>query len=266
MAKQGFKKRRSRGSFILSLLVFLGFLFANYKAYELLVAYTTSSTTFPISRVVISGKLKYITQEEIATTVGKLAGGKNLVSYDISLLHNALVQMPWVSKVSVKKKMPDTIEVSLVEHFPSARWKSSGFYDAHTNSVFYPDMRNLNLALVTLSAPHDSLAGELYTHAYKFIELSSKSPYIIKEVHLDAARGYRVLIDGDVWLILGRESSPNLPLMRLQRFILAFSQTKLKLSDVEYVDLRYDNGFAVGERPKSDEENPNEQAPARKVQ
>ena len=114
-------------------------------------------------------------------------------------------------------------------------------------------MQKLNLALVTLSAPHDTLAGELYTHAYKFISLTSKTPYIIKEVHLDAARGYRVLLEGNVWLILGRESSVDLPLLRLKRFILAFRETKLKLSDVEYVDLRYDNGFAVGSRNQEPE-------------
>lgn len=248
LAKRPFKKRMSLGKFLLSIIVFVSFLFANYKAYDLLVGFATSPTTFPISRVVVLGNLKYITKEEIVATVGKMAGGHNLVSYDIDLLHNALVQMPWVSKVSVRKKMPDTIEIRLVEHFPSARWKSTGLYDANTDSVFYPDMQNLNFSLVTLSAPHDTLAGELYAHAYQFMKLTAKTPYLIKEVHLDAARGYRVLLEGDVWLILGRESYDELPLIRLKRFILAFGQTKLKLQDVEYVDLRYDNGFAVGER------------------
>lgn len=244
----------SRGKFLLSIIVFACFLFANYKAYDLMVDFAIEDTNFPISRVVVSGNLKFITKEEIVATVGKMAAGQNIVSYDIALLHNALVQMPWVSKVSVSKKMPDTIEVILEEHFPSARWKSTGFYDAHTNSVFYPDMQNLNLPLVTLSAPHDTLAGELYAHAYRFIELTSRTPYLIKEVHLDAARGYRVLIEGDVWLILGRENYDELPLIRLKRFILAFGQTKLKLKDIEYVDLRYDNGFAVGERQAQNEE------------
>ena len=36
--------------------------------------------------------------------------------------------------------------------------------------------------------------------------------------------------------------------VRLKRFLLAFPQTQLKLSEISYVDLRYDNGFAVGER------------------
>ena len=242
------RRRRSRGSFLLSLLLFVLTVVASYELFVLVRNFTQDSRTFPVARVVISGELKYISEEEIASTVGKLVGGKNLVTLDLSRLHNALVQMPWMAKVAVSKRFPDTIEVQVVEHSPSARWRTSGVYDSTTDSVFYPDLRGIDLPLVILSAPHDSLAGDLYQHAAQFIALCARTPYFIKEVHLDAVRGYRIRLEGDVWLILGRETSANLPLIRLKRFLLAFPQTQLKLSEISYVDLRYDNGFAVGER------------------
>lgn len=242
------RRRRSRGSFLLSLLLFVVTVVASYELFVLARNFTQDSRTFPVARVVIEGKLKYISEEEIANTVGKLVGGKNLVTLDLSRLHNALVQMPWMAKVAVVKRFPDTIAVQVVEHSPSARWRTSGVYDSTTDSVFYPDLRGIDLPLVILSAPHDSLAGDLYQHAAQFIALCARTPYFIKEVHLDAVRGYRIRLEGDVWLILGRETSANLPLIRLKRFLLAFPQTQLKLSEISYVDLRYDNGFAVGER------------------
>ena len=242
------RRRRSRGSFLLSLLLFVLTVVSSYELFVLARNFTQDSRTFPVARVVIEGKLKYISEEEIANTVGKLVGGKNLVTLDLSRLHNALVQMPWMAKVAVVKRFPDTIAVQVVEHSPSARWRTSGVYDSTTDSVFYPDLRGIDLPLVILSAPHDSLAGDLYQHAAQFIALCARTPYFIKEVHLDAVRGYRIRLEGDVWLILGRETSANLPLIRLKRFLLAFPQTQLKLSEISYVDLRYDNGFAVGER------------------
>lgn len=242
------RRRRSRGSFLLSLLLFVLTVVASYELFVLARNFTQDSRTFPVARVVIEGKLKYISEEEIANTVGKLVGGKNLVTLDLSRLHNALVQMPWMAKVAVVKRFPDTIAVQVVEHSPSARWRTSGVYDSTTDSVFYPDLRGIDLPLVILSAPHDSLAGDLYQYAAQFIALCARTPYFIKEVHLDAVRGYRIRLEGDVWLILGRETSANLPLIRLKRFLLAFPQTQLKLSEISYVDLRYDNGFAVGER------------------
>ncbi|HIV55678.1 MAG TPA: FtsQ-type POTRA domain-containing protein [Candidatus Anaerobiospirillum stercoravium] len=242
------KRRRSRGSFLLGLLVFVLCLGLSYLGFKFAVDFTQNEATFPVARVEVKGQLKYITQEEIATTVGKLVGGKNLTSLDLARLHNALVQMPWMAQVAVSKRFPDTIVVEVVEHSAAARWRSSGLYDQETDSVFYPDVKQLDLPLVLLSAPHDSLAGDLYHHAAQFINMCQATPYQIKEVHLDAVRGYRIRLEGDVWLILGRETSPNLPLIRLKRFLLAFPQTRLTLAEISYVDLRYDNGFAVGER------------------
>lgn len=109
-------------------------------------------------------------------------------------------------------------------------------------------MQRFNLPLVTLSAQHDTLAAGLYAHAAKFIEMTKGTQYMIREVHLDATRGYRILLEGDVWLILGRAATEDMPFIRLKRFLLAFPQTKLKLSEISYVDLRYVNGFAVGDR------------------
>lgn len=248
IGKQRSRRRRSRAGFILSVLFFVGFLLASVKGYELLFDYAKSEQTFPISRVTVEGEFEFLTKEEIIDTVAKIAAGKNLVALDLAPVHNALLRMPWVSKVSVKKKMPDTLSVVIEEHHASARWRNSGYYDALSESVFYPDMQRFNLPLVTLSAQHDTLASGLYAHAAKFIEMTKGTQYMIREVHLDATRGYRILLEGDVWLILGRAATEDMPFIRLKRFILAFPQTKLKLSEISYVDLRYVNGFAVGDR------------------
>lgn len=244
-------RRRSRGKFLLGLIWFVLILVANYHLTHWFIDYTRHEHTFPVARVAVLGELKFTTEEEIASTVAKLSSGKNLVALDLTRVHNTLVQMPWVAQVAVSKRFPDTIVVKIVEHSPSARWGSKGLYDQNTNSVFYPDMRGLDLPLVLLSAPHDSLAYDLYQHAAQFIKMCHHSPYVIKEVHLDAVRGYRIRLEGDVWLILGRETSPDLSLLRLKRFLLAFPLTKLTLEEISYVDLRYDNGFAVGERDEN---------------
>lgn len=241
-------KNRSRGAFLLSIVIFVAMLCGTYKLYAFVYEYTSSPHTFQLSRIVVQGDFKYLTKEEIADTIGRLVGEQNLVKLDANKVQEHVIKMPWVAKATVYKRYPDTLVVSLVEHFPSALWKNTGIYDAQTQSVFYPDVSKFTGTLVKLTAPHDSLAPELYEHASEFMSLLDNSPYLVEEVQLDAARGYRVVIQNGVTLILGRESSPKLPLIRLKRFLLAFSQTGLKLEDVSYVDLRYDNGFAVGEK------------------
>lgn len=241
-------RRRNRGTFLLSLFFFLCFCSALGTCYSLFYNLVTDPERFLISRVSINGQLHHIDARNIADEVGKMLGGQNIVTADLTLLRNSLVQLPWVDKVAVNKRFPDLIEVTIIEHFASARWNQSGLYDAQTRSVFYPNMQDFHESLVTLSAPHDELAPELYEHAVQFIALTRNTGYMIEEVKMDEARGYRVRLRGDVWVILGREISSDLPLIRLKRFILAFGSTNLRLSEVAYVDMRYDNGFAVGER------------------
>lgn len=244
-------KKKSRGSFITALVFFVVVVVGSYLFYHQVYQHSIDPNSFTVSRVIVEGQLKYLTYAEVADEIGNLVGGQNLVQVDAKQVQEHVDKIPWVAAARVAKRYPDTLVVSLVEHYPSAMWKTTGIYDAYTQSVFYPDLTKFSKALVRLTAHHDSLAPELYDHASQFMRLLENSPYLIEEVQLDAARGYRVLIQDGVTLILGRESSPDLPLIRLNRFLLAFGQTGLKLKDISYVDLRYDNGFAVGERQKS---------------
>lgn len=241
-------RKKSRGRFLLSVLVFLLSLWCTEILYDSVYEYSKSENVFPVSRVEIRGELKYLTRNEIADATGLLAGGRNLVTLNTEEVHNMLLRIPWVAAASVQKRYPDTLLIDIKEHFPSALWKDTGIYDASTGTVFYPDLSKFKERLIKLTAPHDNLAAELYDHASDFVVMLNNSPYKIEEVRLDASRGYRILLYGDVTLILGRDTTANLTLSRLRRFLLAFPHTGLRLSDVSYVDLRYDNGFAVGEK------------------
>lgn len=72
------------------------------------------------------------------------------------------------------------------------------------------------------------------------------SPYQMVALYLDKVRCYTITLDNGTRLILGR--GQDKALNRLKRFIRSFSHTGLSIDDVDYVDLRYDVGFAVGKR------------------
>ena len=68
-------------------------------------------------------------------------------------------------------------------------------------------------------------------------------------LYLDEVRCYNMTLDNGTKLILGRE--PMQALENLKRFIRSFRHSGLSIDEVEYVDLRYDVGFAVGKRQPS---------------
>ena len=77
------------------------------------------------------------------------------------------------------------------------------------------------------------------------------SPYQMIELYLDNVRCYTITLDNGTKLILGRGQKEGIE--RLKRFIRSFKHSGLDINDVEYVDLRYDVGFAVGKKSSSEQ-------------
>ena len=121
--------------------------------------------------------------------------------------------------------------------------------DAKTKSIFYPDLSKFNQPLVKLGAFSDDFCQEVYESAVLFIRAMSNSRYQMVALYLDNVRSYTLTLDNGTLLILGRGQQKALT--RLKRFLEAFGHSGLNIDDVEYVDLRYDVGFAVGKKSQS---------------
>ncbi len=209
-----------------------------------------SDRNLPVRAVVIDGALMRIDKKEVAALAGRLCAGRNLAALDLHILRQALLQLPWVARAQVKKQMPDRLVISLIEHVPAAYWNENGLYDARARQVFYPDLSRFSEPLVRLRAPHDSLAPEVYTKAVLFMRELKRADLQMSEVLLDNIRCFRIKLLNGTTLILGRDNDGQIALARLKRFLAAIRGSGFDLQAAEYVDLRYDIGFAVKERAK----------------
>lgn len=225
---------------ILSVLVVKGDLLINYVM--------SQKGTLPVRAVKIDGAFKQLTKKNIADITGRICAGQNIATLDLNVLKQALMQDPWVAQVAIKKQMPDTLLLSVIEHIPAAYWNDNGLYDAKSKSIFYPDLTQFNQSLVHLGAFDDSFCQEVYESAVLFIRAMDQSPYQMVDLFLDNVRCYTLTLDNGTTLILGRGQQKALT--RLKRFISAFPHSGLNIDEIEYVDLRYDVGFAVGKKVK----------------
>lgn len=245
-SKINYKKNKHKQStlrFVLGLIFFLFILVIIIFSTAYLKKIITSDGALPVRAIKIDGALEQISKIDIVKIVKPYLEGKNIATLDLVPLHNALLEHPWVARVLVSKKMPDTIVIEVLEHIPVAYWNDNGLYDAKTASVFYPDLRYFAPNLIRLKASYEEFAPEVYENTIKFMRILNSGNYSIAEVSLDNVRCYRVLLANGTTLILGRELDKIEA--RLKRFIKAFPQTSLRLSDIDYIDLRYDVGFAV---------------------
>ncbi len=237
-------KRQSRGRFVLGLVFLLAVVFALCNGISFVSAFLESGRSFPVQAVRIDGVLTHVTKRQIADVVGKIAGDQNITSVNTDEIRDRLLKYPWLARVAVHRKMPDTLVVSVVEHVPAAYWNSDGLYDATSKEIFKPDLGNFGESLVRLGAYRDNLAPEVYESAVAFIRLLQGTRYHLVALYLDQVRCYTLTLSDGTKIILGKGRDKCIE--RLKRLLRALPQVDFKLEDVSYVDLRYDVGFAVG--------------------
>lgn len=240
----------SRGRYLLSALFLLIVIILSINLYDFFKDQIVKDSSFPTRAVQVNGKLVHVTKKEVADVIGLVAGNENIATLDLNKVHNALLQIAWVDKVYVQKQLPDTIIVNIKEHVASALWCKDGLYDAVAKKVFYPDMQSFTQSLVRLSATHDNLAPEVYNYAVSFVPLLRSANLQMIAVDLDSIRTLRLTLSNKVVLVLGRDDDNGLVLKRLNNFLAVYKAGKFNFNNVDYVDLRYDVGFAVGMHSK----------------
>jgi cell division protein FtsQ len=196
----------------------------------------TQLPIFPLREVEVTGRIPHTTRDQVhAIMAGQLKG--NFFTLDLDTARAAFQKLPWVRRVSVRRKWPDRLDVDIEEHIALARWRESALVNTY-GELFEAATSEV---LPVFIAP-DGTAVEVVQRYQAFrnlLEPLGKRPV---QVLLSDRRAWQLkLDDGDV-LELGRSQMDE----RLQRLVTAYDRTLARLPDRRYrIDLRYPNGFAV---------------------
>ncbi|KLT72964.1 cell division protein FtsQ [Neisseria arctica] len=209
-----------------------------------------NSPYLPIKQVKIEGELKYTGGKELQTIAQQYIRG-NILKADLNGAREAFEKLPWIASAQVRRKIPDTVEISLVERVPVARWKDSALVDSEGN-IF--------------KAPSDEVfpefdgqpghAKDMVTHYQHFKSLLAPLNLKITKLEYTARSAWSLVLDNGISIRLGRENENE----RLQRFARLWPDLlKSQQNRLDYVDMRYKDGFAVRMR-EAEEDMPSETA------
>lgn len=191
---------------------------------------------FPVREVRVVNVVKHVTAEQIETTVRGAVRG-TFFTVDLASARSAFESMPWVRSVNVRRQWPDRLDVTLEEHVPFARWGESALVNAQ-GEVFHAAYDH---ALPVFAGPAGS-AKEIaiqYGHFRRSLAAIGKTPVYVQ---VSPRRSWLIRLEDGMVLELGRADVEA----RLERFVSAYGRTISRLGRrIEYVDLRYSNGFAV---------------------
>ncbi|MGF1725830.1 cell division protein FtsQ/DivIB [Photobacterium nomapromontoriensis] len=241
----GILKRIPRSPFIprgnwggLAFLLFvIGFIIWLFSA---AIGWMTDANRLPLSQLVIQGELHYLAPDDVRAGILRLDQLGSFMTQDVDDIQHALEAMPWVARAAVRKQWPDTLKVYLVEQKPVASWNDRYLVNAD-GVVFRAPLEQAGQPLVALVGPEGS-SHEVLDALREMQPRLQHAGFDIAKLALNERRAWRLWLNNGIRLELGRKERME----RLDRFISLSPKLEQQGKNIEYIDLRYDTGAAVG--------------------
>ena len=196
----------------------------------------TALPAFALREVRVGGAPAHVTHAQVEAIVRRELRG-NFFTLNLAAARAAFETLPWVRRVNVRRQWPDRLEVALEEHVPLARWADSELVNTH-GEVFEAAHDG---KLPVFAGPPGS-AREItiqYEYFRRSLAAIGQTPV---QVQFSPRRAWRLKLESGLTLELGREQIEA----RLARFVAVYGRTLGRLGRrLDYVDLRYANGFAA---------------------
>lgn len=203
---------------------------------------------FPFRVLRVEGSFEHVATPQLAAIVGPYAAG-GFFETDVQAIKQALEELPWVERASVRRVWPDVLQVTVIEERAVARWGADGLVNP-AGQVFYPPERAAGLRGLPLLEGPPRTSAQVMTAYVKLNGQLSPLGLAITRLSMDARRAWRLTLDNGMEVILGRKDSER----QFERFVRFYPGTlDGRIADVKEVDLRYANGFAVRWRLSGDD-------------
>lgn len=194
----------------------------------------------PVVSVRIAGEFRHVDRPALREAVARhLSGG--FFRLNVDAVRSAALQVPWVKDVSVRRVWPNSLHVGLIERRAVARWGDEGGLLEDDGTLFFVEDDASVGELVRLQGPSET-HREVLSRYRELKHLVAPLARTIRSVSLSQRRSWEVVLDNGVELILGAgQTAAAQP--QLERAFQAVLRPRM--AEVERIDLRYANGFAV---------------------
>lgn len=210
----------------------------------------------PVERVVINGEFERVSADQLEAVMRK-AMGKGFLAADLHGIQEQVTALPWVATARVSRQWPSTLDVTVTEEEPAARWGADGLLNPQ-GRLFVRHTTHIPAELPRLNGPEGSEA-EVAARYVAIQEKLVERGLAVAALELDGRGAWSMLLSNGIGVRLGSQDVD----VRLERFFEALDTVVAPVAvDVQFVDMRYTNGFSVGwkqqraARSEADEEPP----------
>lgn len=193
----------------------------------------------PINNISVFGTFSNIEKKEVKELIITTVSDSKILSSDLMKITSLLESHPWIERAFVRRKWPSGIEVKVIEEVPLARWGDRNFLNDRGEIL---DLNNRNLSsLPVLTGVENS--ERLIMNTYQEINLLLRPAGLkIIELSYDNQGIWKLTLSNGLEILIGRDQI----IEKIRRFLIIWMATlKSSSTDMDGVDIRYDNGIAV---------------------
>jgi cell division protein FtsQ len=196
----------------------------------------------PVQVISMDGSFQRVSPGQIEKALAPYAHA-GFMSADLDGIQRAVETLPWVMRARIQRRWPNSLHVTVIEQTAAARWGESGLLNTR-GELFVRAATHVPAELPRLSGPDgtESQVAQRYMSAQgRMLEAGMR----IAALRLDERGAWEMDLDSGVTVRLGRRDVDE----RIARFIRTASQVIAhRFNEINYVDMRYSNGFAIGWR------------------
>ncbi|HEY0503256.1 MAG TPA: cell division protein FtsQ/DivIB [Lysobacter sp.] len=194
---------------------------------------------WPLTKLRATGEFERVDGALLQKTLLPYAQ-RGFFAVDLAAAQDAVSKLPWVERAEVRKRWPDVLEVTVVEHRPFARW-GDDLLLSQQGKLFPAKGIEVPRGLPQLGGP-PARVGEVVELYNESRALFAPIGLDVREVGLDARGSWTLGLDNGAHIVVGRSEARA----RLGRFVRLLPQLLAQQAQVlKRADLRYTNGFAL---------------------
>ena len=215
------------------------------------IAFAFTTPLLRVNRISVHGNVR-LSSGEVQALVEDLRGS-SILRVDLDAFRQRLVESPWVADVALRRVLPSTVEVFVSERQPVGlcRMGQDLYLVDETGTVidqFGPQYSEFDLPIIdglvppsprgaTAKASIDPGRAELASRVIASLARSQQIASRLSQVDVSDAHDAVVLLDGDSALLhLGDDKF----LERVQSYLELSPALRERITDIDYVDLRFD--------------------------
>ena len=197
------------------------------------------SERWTISNLEVSAEYQRVSAEQIRTTIANSAE-RSFFRLNTAQIQQQLMDIPWVRKVQVSKRWPDTLKVKVWEHQAVAVWNQETLLN-ESGEIFQVHAIDSMRHLPLLVGPADN-AQQMLSDYQRLNQLLVPTGVEIARADMSERGGWVLVLRNGLEVVLGSEKMDA----RLLRFADTWGALLKKSGRLpESVDLRYTNGYVV---------------------